>query len=293
MRIRFWGVRGTIPSPDPDTIKLGANTSCLDVLTSDQNLIILDAGTGIRSLGKALQEEYPDRIIGTMLISHTHYDHIQGFPFFGPLMGANGRQNRFVVVGQKILGQQLEEVLAGQIMEPYLPFKYKQLTADIHVKEMQENECMIIGDETLVYAAQLDHPGGCLGYRIENNDYVFAYCTDTSHRDGLNENVLKLAHNADLLVHDAHWSLEERDLYPDWGHSSWLEAAQAAVEANVKSLVLFHYSPDASDQEMEERLEKTKDIFPNTILAYEGLAISLDSSANQVDEAKIEDAASE
>lgn len=281
MRIRFWGVRGTIPSPDPDTIKLGANTSCLDILTSDQSLIILDAGTGIRSLGKSLQEEYPNRIVGTMLISHTHYDHIQGFPFFGPLMGNNGRQNRFVVVGQKILGQQLEEVLAGQIMEPYLPFKYKQLTADIHVKEMHENESMVIGDETVVSAAPLDHPGGCLGYRIENDGHVFAYCTDTSHRNGLNENVLKLAQDADLLVHDAHWSVSERELYPDWGHSSWLEAAQVAVEARVKCLALFHYSPDASDQEMEMRLEKAREIFPNTILAYEGLTIHFSDENTQ------------
>ncbi len=275
MRIRFWGVRGTIPSPGPDTIKLGANTSCIDVLTSDQNLIILDAGTGIRPLGQALTQEFGERIIGTMLISHTHWDHIQGFPFFGPLIGPDGRHNRFVVVGQRILGQQLEEVLAGQIIEPYLPFLYKQLTADIHVKEMNENESMIIGDETVVHAASLEHPGGCLGYRIENDDTIFTYCTDTSHKHGLNENVLKLAQGADLLVHDSHWSPEERDMFPHWGHSSWLEAAQVAIEARVKCLALFHYAPDANDDIMKERLAETREIFPNTILAREGLTIHL------------------
>lgn len=275
MRIRFWGVRGTIPSPGPDTIKLGANTSCLDILTSDQNLIILDAGTGIRRLGQVLEQEYEGRIIGTMLISHTHWDHIQGFPFFGPLIGQEGRKNRFVVVGQRILGQQLEDILAGQIVEPYLPFLYKQLTADIHVKEINEDESMIIGDETVVQAARIEHPGGCLGYRIENGGAVFTYCTDTSHKFGLHENVLKLAHNADLLVHDAHWSPEERNLYPDWGHSSWLEAAQVASEANVRCLALFHYAPDTSDATMLERLAQTREVFPNTILAREGLTIHL------------------
>ncbi len=275
MRIRFWGVRGTIPSPGPDTIRLGANTSCMDILTSDQHIIVLDAGTGIRRLGQVLIQEHPDRIIGTLLISHTHWDHIQGFPFFGPLIGPNGRGNRFVVVGQKILGQQLEDILAGQIVEPYLPFLYKQLTADIHVKEMNEGESTIVGDETIVWAASLDHPGGCLGYRIENAGNVLAYCTDTSHRGGLNESVLTLAKDADVLVHDAHWTLAEREMFPDWGHSSWLEAAQAASEANAKCLALFHYAPDTSDDEMEERLAKTREIFPNTILAAEGLVINL------------------
>ena len=275
MRIRFWGVRGTIPSPGPDTIRLGANTSCMDVYTSDQHIIVLDAGTGIRRLGQVLMQEHPDRIIGTLLISHTHWDHIQGFPFFGPLIGPSGRGNRFVVVGQKVLGQQLEDILAGQIIEPYLPFLYKQLTADIHVKEMNEGESTIVGDETIVRASSLDHPGGCLGYRIENAGNVLAYCTDTSHRNGLNENVLKLAKNADVLVHDSHWTLEEREMFPDWGHSSWLEAAQAAIEANVKCLALFHYAPDTSDDEMDKRLAMTREIFPNTILAAEGLVINL------------------
>ena len=284
MRIRFWGVRGTIPSPGPDTIRLGANTSCLDILTSDQHIIVLDAGTGIRRLGQVLNQEHPDRIIGSLLISHTHWDHIQGFPFFGPLIGPNGRGNRFVVVGQKVVGQQLEEILAGQINEPYLPFLYKQLTADIHVKEMSEGESTIVGDETIVSAASLDHPGGCLGYRIENAGNIFAYCTDTSHRGGLNENVLKLAKDADVLVHDAHWSLDEREKFPDWGHSSWLESAQAAIAANVKCLVLFHFAPDASDDEMERRLALTRDIFPNTILASEELVINLPPKPDYYDD---------
>lgn len=284
MRVRFWGVRGTIPSPGPDTIKLGANTSCIDVLTSDLNIIILDAGTGIRRLGRVLTKEHPDRIVATMLITHTHWDHIQGFPFFGPLMGPASRDNRFVVVGKKVLGQQLEEVLAGQIMEPYLPFLYKELTADIHVKEINEHESTIIGDETAVYAAQLEHPGGCLGYRLENNGAILAYCTDTSHRNGLNENVLRLAQNADLLIHDGHWSLDEREKFPDWGHSSWLEAAQVAVEANVKCMALFHYAPDATDEVMEERLARAREVFPNTILAREGMVVNLPLTAGQLPE---------
>ncbi len=274
MHIRFWGVRGTIPTPGPDTVKLGGNTSCIDVLTSDKQLIIIDAGSGILQLGKTLQEEYPERIKANILISHTHWDHIQGFPFFSPVWG---RQNRFVVVGQKRVGKQLEEILANQFVEPYLPFQYKTLPADLIVKEVDDNEAIFIGDDTSVTFAELNHPGGSLGFRIENKGHIFTYCSDVSHPDGsLDTNVLKLAQNADVLVHDAHFStMEERSQKKDWGHSCWLEAAQVAVEAGVGCLVLFHYSPDTSDAEMEVNLHEARKIFPNTILAYEGMNLHL------------------
>jgi phosphoribosyl 1,2-cyclic phosphodiesterase len=276
MQVRFWGVRGTIPAPGPDTVRLGGNTSCLDVLTSDQQLIVLDAGSGIRRLGIALSEEYPHRIVGTILISHTHWDHIQGFPFFAPLVGPQSKQNRFVVVGQRRVGQQLETVLAGQIIEPYLPFAFKELAADIHVKEVRGGEEIVVGDDTIVRVEELRHPGGCLGFRIENNGVALAYCTDSSHEDDyLTENVLKLARNADLLIHDAQYSLEQRKLYPDYGHSSWLEAAQVAIAANAKYLALFHFDPNASDDYMEAILARTREVFPNTMLSREGLVLNL------------------
>lgn len=276
MRVRIWGVRGGIPSPGPETVGLGGNTPCIDVLTSDQQVIIIDAGTGIRRLGKVLQREYPHRIVGTLLISHTHWDHIQGFPFFAPVIGPNSRQNRFVVVGQKRVGQQLEGVLAGQIVEPYLPFAYNELTADIHVKECHDGDVMIVGDDTIVRAGEMSHPGGCLGFRVENQGTVLTYCTDSSHPDGrLNPNVVALARGADLLIHDAQFSLEERRKYPHYGHSSWLEATQVARDAGAKCLALFHYDPEASDAYMASMLEDARAVFPNTVLAREGMEITL------------------
>lgn len=274
MRIRFWGVRGTIPTPGPNTIKIGGNTSCVDVLTSDQQLIILDAGSGIRQLGKVLRDEYAGRIVGSILISHTHWDHIQGFPFFQPVWGRN---NRFVLVGQKRVNQRLEEILAGQFIEPYLPYTYQTLPADLLVKEVEDGEVFIIGDSTSVEVAELNHPGGCLGFRIENNNMVFTYCSDVGHyNNGFDEAVLKLAHNADLLLHDAHFgSMEERNKFTSWGHSCWLEAAQVALEANVKNLVLSHYSPDLSDADLEEIIQKVRRVFPRTFLAKEGMTVNL------------------
>lgn len=282
MRVRFWGVRGTIPAPGPDTVRLGGNTACIDVLTSDKQLIVIDAGSGIRRLGIALSEEYPGRIVGTVLVSHTHWDHIQGFPFFAPLIGSQSRRNRFVIVGQKRVGRQLENVLAGQIIEPYLPFAFKELAADIHVKEVSGGENVVIGDDTIIRVEELRHPGGCLGFRIENNGLVFTYCTDSSHEDNhLTENVLKLAKGADLLVHDAQYSIEQREEFPEYGHSSWLEAVRVAEKAKVGCLALFHYDPNASDDYMESVLQKAREIFPRTILSQEGLELNLPISAEK------------
>lgn len=273
MQIRFWGVRGTIPTPGPDTIQIGGNTSCIEVITSDRQRIIIDAGSGIRLLGKKLLQENTDRILSTILISHTHWDHIQGFPFFLPVFG---RTNRLVLVGRKKVGRRLEEVLAGQFIEPYLPYAYKSLPADLIVKEVKDGEQVVLGDQTVVKVADLNHPGGCLGFRIENNGSVFTYCSDVGHGDMLDENVLKLAHGADLLIHDAHFAtMEERDRFADWGHSTWYEAAQVALEANVKTLALFHYGPDLTDETIMQIGEKTRQIFPRTLLAKEGLVLTL------------------
>jgi len=272
--VQFWGVRGTIPVPGPETLRTGGNTACIAVFTSDQHLIIIDAGSGIRRLGQKLMKDNPGRIVGTLLISHTHWDHIQGFPYFAP---AFERNNRFVVVGQKRVGQRLEQILARQIIEPYLPFDYKMLPADFHVKEIEDNEVLVIGDETTVRAATLNHPGDSLGFRIENNRAVLAYCTDTTHPDdGIEPGVLTVAQDADLLIHDSHFSVEGREQFSGWGHSSWLEAAQAARAANVKCLALYHYSPDATDDYLEnEMLCQAREVFPNTILSREGMALDL------------------
>ena len=274
MYIRFWGVRGTVPTPGRDTINVGGNTSCIEVRTSDDQLIILDAGTGILPLGRHLLKENPGRIIGSILISHTHWDHIQGFPFFAPIWG---RTNRFVLVGRKRVGQRLEEIVSGQFMEPYLPFTYKSLPADLIVKEIDDNETIIIGDKTRVQVAIMNHPGGCLGFRIENEDAVFAYCSDVGHEDdSFDPGVLKLAEGADLLVHDSHFTtLDERNMRRDWGHSTWLEAAQVALETHVKNLALFHFSPDMDDAAVTQIAQKARTIFPRTLIAREGLELQL------------------
>ncbi len=274
MRIRFWGVRGTIPAPGPETAKYGGNTACLDILTSDEHVIIIDAGTGIRRLGQVLQRENPSRITGNILLSHTHWDHIQGLPFFKPL---GSRRNRFELIGRRRIGNGLEDILAGQFLEPYLPFAYRSLRANLHVKEVDSGASLTIGGDTAVSVIDLNHPGGCLGFRVENNGVVLAYCSDTGHgADDFGEDVLGLVHDADLLIHDAFFSEPEQSKsFGEWGHSSWLEAAQLAKRANVHTLGLFHYAPESSDQDLESIRKKARTVFSRTILTREGMTVDL------------------
>ena len=274
MRIRFWGVRGSIPVPGQATVKYGGNTPCLDILTADQQVLIIDAGTGIRRLGQVLLEEYERRVIARIFLSHTHWDHIQGLPFFAPLIS---RRNRVNVYGAKRAGKHLEEILAGQFFEPYLPFAYRSLQATMQVQEIDAGETIVIGEKTTVTAAPLNHPGGALGFRVEDEGVVFTYCCDTMHEENdFDENLLALAQGANLLVHDAHFASRElSSKFVDWGHSSWYEAANLARAAGAKTLGLFHYAPDLADVELDEIRDEARAEFPRTIMTREGMVLQL------------------
>jgi len=274
IKVRFWGVRGGMPAPGPDTVKVGGNTSCVEVRTGDNQIIILDAGTGIRPLGGKIVQEFSGRIVATLLISHTHWDHIQGFPFFA--MNYR-RHNRVVIVGQKKLGQRLESVMAGQISNPYLPFNYGELEADLITKEVRDKETFVIGEHTLVTARSGFHPGGVFIYRIEHHGNSVVYASDVGHPIGnFDERVLELAHNCDVLIHDAQFSDKDKMLHPDWGHSTWKEAAQVGKEANAGAVVLFHHSPWAADDFLFDVVERqAQEINLNAVLGYEGMEITV------------------
>lgn len=282
MQIRFWGVRGTVPTPGPDTVKYGGNTACLDILTSNQQIIIIDAGTGIRMLGEVLSQENPRGIAASILLSHTHWDHIQGLPFFTPLQS---RRNRFKAVGQRRANRRLEEILSRQFQEPYLPFAYRSLAAGLNVVEVGDGETIHIDDKISVKVAGLNHPGGCLGFRVEDGDTKLAYCTDTAwDEDNFGQNVVQFARGADLLIHDSFFAdPKEAKTYSDWGHSSWLQATQLATIAEVDALSLFHYSPGSTDGDLEQMRDKARAVFPRTFLAREGLSIQLPLGSNMPD----------
>lgn len=277
MEVTFWGVRGSIPTPGPETVRIGGNTSCVEIDTPDGDLLILDAGTGIRPLGLALQARGEERVIGHIFLSHTHWDHIQGLPFFSP---ARRRGNRFTILGEKRVDERLERVLAGQYMDTYLPFSLKEMDADILIKEIRDGETVVLGENTLVTAQGMDHPGGSFAYRIRWRDIAVVYATDLRHPAGvLDQRLVDFSHEADLLIHDAHFSPEEVERFPDWGHSSWGQAIAVAKAARVRQLALFHYSPGATDEWLEALERQLQAEFPHLFLSREGLTVRLGSAA--------------
>jgi phosphoribosyl 1,2-cyclic phosphodiesterase len=273
MRVRFWGVRGSIPVPGPDTVRTGGNTPCVEIQTADREVIIIDAGTGIRLLGLDLNRRPAERMVGVLLFSHTHWDHIQGLPYFSP---ANLRQNRLVILGEQRVGQHLEQILEGQMTDAYLPFTLEDLRADLLIKEVRDGERIVVGNTVSVLPRRLSHPGGVFGYRIRSQGKTVVYASDISHPvGGLDERVVGLARDCDLLIHDAQYTRQEKLDRPGWGHSSWEDAVQTAQEANVGKLALFHHDPLHSDDELDEFERLAQARFPGAVLAREGMEISV------------------
>lgn len=272
MKVKFWGVRGSIPVPGPETARIGGNTPCVEVQTADREVFILDAGTGIRPLGLDLMNRSNERLIAVLLFSHTHWDHIQGLPFFVP---ARVKHNRLVIMGERRVGKQLRQVLAGQMSDPYLPFTLDDLHADLWIKEVQDGEQFVVGDLTQVLPKHVPHPGGAFGYRISCQGGVVVYASDVNHPlDGLDPGVIELARDADLLIHDSQFSPQEKQEHADWGHSSWVEAVEVAQQAGVRRLALFHHAPEHSDDELAEVERQAQELFPDAFLAQEGMEIT-------------------
>ncbi len=273
MKVTFWGVRGSIPVPGPDTVRVGGNTPCVEIKTADREVLIIDAGTGIRLLGLDLIRRGLDRQPAVLLFSHTHWDHIQGLPFFPP---ARFRWNRLVILGARRVDRHLEQILAGQMLDPYLPFTLEDLPADLLIKEIRDGEKVVVGNHTAVLPSQLPHPGGVFGFRITCQGKVTVYASDVNHPPaGLDPRLLELARDADLLIHDAHFTPEDKEEHPTWGHSSWVEAVQAARAAGAKRLALFHHDPMHTDDALEGIERQAQALFPGCFLAREGMEVVL------------------
>jgi phosphoribosyl 1,2-cyclic phosphodiesterase len=272
--IRFWGVRGSIACPGQSTVRYGGNTACVEMQVGKQRLIF-DGGTGLRVLGQTLLREMP--VEAHLFFTHSHWDHIQGFPFFVP---AFIRGNRFTIYGAIAPnGSTIEQRLNDQMLHPNFPVPLQIMGAELAFQDLDIGEPVQIGD-VLVENALLNHPGESVGYRINWQDYAVAYITDTEHfLDRLDENVLWLARNADVMIYDATYTDEEyyseRSSKIGWGHSTWQEAVKVAKAANVSKLVIFHHDPLHDDDFMDHIKEEVTRQFPNSVVAWEGLEIDL------------------
>lgn len=253
MLVRFWGTRGSIAKPGPHTIRFGGNTSCVEVRSQAGTLLVIDCGTGAHDLGQALVREHPESLEGALLISHTHWDHIQGFPFFAPFSRPG---HRWDVYGPRDRPGSLRDALSGQMQRAYFPLSLEAFQATIRYHDLLEGSFRC-GDVT-VSTHRLNHPTLTLAYRLEADATTVVYCCDHEpHAAGLVDGCGSLSGEdlryaaflagADLVIHDAQYTACDFPAKFGWGHSSAEYAVRICEEARVPRLVLTHHDPLRSD----------------------------------------------
>jgi len=272
MRIKFWGVRGSTPAPQPENMRYGGNTSCVEVRLGDQ-LYVFDCGTGFRVLGQSLRQEFSTRPISAhIFVSHFHWDHIQGLPFFGPLY--DNRENRFKFHCSSRT-RTLKKVLEEQMASPFFPVGLNQMQAHQDFHDIEEGR-ITLGDVKL-QAAWLNHPQGCMGFRLETKEGIVVYATDNEPgHEVFDKNVRKLAEGADVLIYDSQYLPEEYAAKRrGWGHSHWREAINVVMESGAKELVLFHHDPDHDDSCIDKVVREARNYYPRVRAAAEGMQIEV------------------
>ena len=279
MEIRFWGVRGSIASPGEATARTGGNTSCVEVRCGDR-VIALDAGTGLRGLGDLLLREAMrtgKNVELTLLLSHLHWDHIQGLPFFAPIYVPG---TRIHVAGPAAPELSLRDAIAQQMRPPTFPVLFEDLPSHLETRALRHLSRLEL-DDVVVRAAKLNHPGGAvLAFRIDWGGRSVVYATDTEHYACVDPVLAKLAHGADVLIYDAQYLPEEYRgevgmAKLGWGHSTYEAGAELAHAAGVGTLVLFHHDPTRDDAAVEAIETRARALFPSTEAAREGRTLRL------------------
>jgi phosphoribosyl 1,2-cyclic phosphodiesterase len=273
MRIKLWGVRGSTPTPERRNSRYGGNTPCIEIRLENGTLIILDCGSGLRSLGKSLLREFGEHPIrGYVFMTHFHWDHIQGIPFFLPLYK---KGNIFLFHSVLRKGLELRGAVEGQMVNPYFPVDMSAMGAVRHFFDLDDRPIELNG--AIISSAPLNHPQECVGYRVDADGASFVLATDTEPGSPFHDrSVRELARGADVLVYDAQYTPEQ--LLGDkkgWGHSSWLEATRIAHECGVKQLILTHHDPDNDDAFVDGLVEKARQEFPLVTGGAEGMEIEL------------------
>jgi len=272
--VQFWGVRGSIPTPGLHTVRYGGNTPCVEMQAGGKRLIF-DGGTGLHVLGQSLLHQMP--IEAHIFFTHSHWDHMQGFPFFTP---GFVRGNDFHIYGAIAPdGSTVEQRLNDQMLHPNFPVPLQIMQANLDFYNVKAGEPIKIND-IIVETAPLNHPGEAVGYRVNWRDGAAVYITDTEHfPDRLDENVMWLSRNADILIYDSTYTDEEYHS-PNlpkigWGHSTWQEAVKIAKAANVKTLVIFHHDPAHDDEFLDRVGEEAAVQFPGALMAREGMVLQV------------------
>jgi len=295
MQVRFWGTRGSIATPGPGTNHFGGNTACVELETGEGHILLFDCGTGARLLGAELLERAQQPISASILFGHTHWDHIQGFPFFAPAFMPGNKIDVYAPEGGH---RSLQDVLAGQMEFTYFPVELDQLPATITYNVLAEGVYQIGG--VSVTTQYLNHPAVTLGYRVECDGAVVVYMTDhepfadTLWRNGAEPGSIEsMVHEgdrrharfmtgADLVIHDAQYTPEEYPAKKNWGHSTYEYVVELAAAAGVRQLALTHHDPahdDAFIAEVEQRARAVADkrgVHLDLLCAYEGCTLKIE-----------------
>jgi phosphoribosyl 1,2-cyclic phosphodiesterase len=272
MQVKFWGVRGSTPTPQVENLRYGGNTSCVEVRIDGQ-MYIFDCGTGFRNLGKHLNKEFEGKpIYAHVFLSHFHWDHIQGIPFFGPLYSS---PDNYFFFHSSSRTRGLQRAIEEQMSDPYFPVDMSEMAAHRNFYDIEEDR--IAFDQCIVQSMWLNHPQGCLGFRLETPEKVVVYATDNEPGHPVfDKNVRQLAEGADVLIYDAQYLPDEYEAKKrGWGHSHWREAVNIVMESGAKELVLFHHDPDHDDKTVDSVVEKAREYYPKVRAASEGLEIEL------------------
>lgn len=270
-RVKFWGVRGSVPVSGPEFIRYGGNTACIE-LRCGNNLLVLDAGSGIRALGEALQREGVGKV--DLFFTHCHYDHILGFPFFAPLYD---RQTKLTTWSGHLAGNMsTREMVEAFMTPPWFPGKIGICRAKFRWRDFHSGDALAPQPGITVRTASLNHPGGCIGYRIEWNGKSVAYISDTEHvGDTLDPAVLGLMSEADLAIYDCTYTEAEMPYRAGFGHSTWQHGVKLCEAAGTKRLALFHHDPARTDDELAEHERAAREAFPGAFAARDGLTLDL------------------
>jgi phosphoribosyl 1,2-cyclic phosphodiesterase len=264
-------VRGSIATPSPKHVAFGGNTSCIEVACGGRRLIF-DAGTGIRNLGHWLSRK--NVYDAHLLLSHTHWDHINGFPFFSP---AFHKGSSFTIMAGHVSEDGgIKQILAGQMTTPTFPVPLDAMRSNLMFEDFKAGDNFNLHNDIHVRTTPLNHPFGATGYRVEYKGKSMCYVTDTEHIPGKpDENVLALIEGADLVIYDSTYTDDEFPSKVGWGHSTWQEGVRLARAADAKMLAIFHHDPDHEDGFMEQLEAESRSVWPGAIVARENMRINL------------------
>lgn len=272
--LRFWGVRGSVATPSPGYLGIGGNTPCMQVVRNDDasgqsgELLIFDAGTGIRALGAEIATRPHAPAAIHIFFTHFHWDHLQGLPYFPPLFSPATH----LVFHSAHPPERLRAVLAGQMETPYFPVLFDQIAATMEFRQIGAAP-QRFGSVT-VEAFKLHHPQGSVGYHIVHPEKTAVYATDHEHGDSATDHgLISMSQGADVLVYDAQYTPAEYESRHGWGHSTWQEGIRTATQAGTKQLVLFHHDPDRDDEAVRRIEQEARQKFSATMAAYEGLLL--------------------